>query len=164
MTTAVRAQDMHGDASGVPRETGFARFAPWMARIVLAMASVVFTVIGLRYLVDPAGASASTGVTLNTPLGYSVTRVGFGGFPLALAIFSFMCLISRRRLYEGARLIATLAATVIVVRLYGTMIDGFEKESVVLFVPELVLLALAGTASLLDPARRRRQAEPGIRP
>jgi hypothetical protein len=131
------------------------RFAPWIARVVLAMASLIFTAIGLRYILDPAGASAKTGVSLNTALGHSVTRVGFGAFPLAFAIFSFTCLISYRRLYEGVRLIATLAATVIVVRLYSTVTDGFAKDSVILFVPELVLLALAVTAALLDPRGRR---------
>ena len=88
----------HGRTSGMPLdETGFARFAPWIARIVLTMASVIFTVIGLRYIGDPAGASAKTGVTLNTALAYTTTRVGFGAFPLALALFSFTCLISRRQ-------------------------------------------------------------------
>src|SRR5689334_13669995 len=103
MTTAT-----HGQTCGVPlAETGSARFAPWIARVVLTMASVVFTGIALRYIVDPAAASAKTGVALNTPLAYSTTRVGLGAFPLALALFSFTCLISRRRMFEGVRLIAT---------------------------------------------------------
>jgi hypothetical protein len=124
------------------------------------MASIIFTAIGLRYITDPAGASGKTGVILQTALGHTVTRVGFGAFPLSLALYSFTCLISRRRLYEGVRLIAILATTVIGVRIYGTIIDGFEKESLVLFVPEVILLALAVTAALYDPARR---LERGIR-
>ena len=135
-------------------ETGFARFAPWIARIVLTMASVIFTGIGLRYIGDPAGASAKTGVTLNTALAYTTTRVGFGAFPLTLALFSFTCLISRRRLFEGVRLIVVLGTTVIGVRLYSLVADGFARENVVLFIPELILLALALSALLLDPARR----------
>lgn len=139
----------------MPPETGFARFAPWIGRLVLAAASVIFTAIGMRYITDPVDASAKKGVILQTALGNTVARVGFGAFPLALALFSFTCLISRRRLYEGVRLIAVLATTVIAVRLYCTVVDGFEKESIVLFAPELVLMALAWTAALYDPARRR---------
>ncbi len=146
--------------AGIPLQNRFARFAPWIARVVLAMGSVIFTAIGMRYILDPAGASVKTGVALNTALGHSVTRVGFGAFPLVFAIFSFTCLISRQRLFEGVRLIATLAATVIVVLVYGTIVDGFEMESVILFVPELILLALAVTAALLDPARSSRGTDP----
>jgi hypothetical protein len=141
-------------------ETGFARFAPWIARIVLTMAFVIFTGIGLRYIGDPAGASAKTGVTLNTALGYTATRVGFGAFPLALALFSFMCLISRRLLFEGVRLIVVLCATVIGVRLYGTAADGFARESAVLFIPEVILLASSMAALLVESARKRREGEP----
>jgi predicted Na+-dependent transporter len=159
MRTALPTQDKTREpASGVPRVAGSARFAPWLARLVLAMASVIFTAIGLRYITDPVGASAKTGVALNTALAYTTTRVGFGAFPLALALFSFTCLLSHR-LYEGVRLIAMLATTVIAVRLYSTIADGFERASIVLFVPELILLALALTAALHDPGRRQGQPE-----
>ena len=144
MTTVVSTQPTH--IAGALPETRVARVAPWIARLVLAMASVIFTVIGFRYIGDPAGASAKTGVTINTALGSTVTRIGFGAFPLAFALFSFTCLLSSRRLYEGVRLIATLAATVIAVRLYSTAADGFERESIVLFIPEVILLALSITA------------------
>ena len=150
MTTAT-----HRSTSGMALAgTGFARFAPWIARIVLATASVIFTAIGLRYIGDPAGASAKTGVTLNTALAYTITRVGFGAFPLALALFSFTCLISRRRIFEGVRVIVVLCATVIGVRLYGTVADGFARESAVLFIPEIILLALSMAALLLESARK----------
>jgi hypothetical protein len=150
MTTAT-----HRRASGMPLAgTGFACFGPWIARIVLAIASVIFTAIGLRYIGDPAGASAKTGVTLNTALAYTITRVGFGAFPLALALFSFTCLISRRRIFEGVRVIVVLCATVIGVRLYGTAADGFARESAVLFIPEIILLALSMVALLLESVRK----------
>jgi len=142
-------------APGVPHENGLARFATWIGRVVLTMATLIFGAIGLRYIADPAGASARTGVTLNTALGYTTTRVGFGAFPLALALFSFACLLSRRRLFDGVRLIATLAATVIAVRVYSTIANGAEKESVVLFIPEGILLGLAISAAFMDRATRR---------
>ena len=162
MATVVSTQSMQAGASGLHLDRGFARFGPWIGRVVLLVASVIFTAIGLRYIIDPAGASAKTGVTLHTALSYAVTRVGFGAFPLAFALFSFSCLLSRRRLFEGVRVIATLAATVIAVRLYSTFAEGFEMKSVVLFIPEVILLALAVSVLLLDRAQRR-QLESGVR-
>lgn len=162
MATTISTPPIHAGASGARVETGLARFAPWIGRLVLAVASVIFTMIGLRYIIDPAGSSAKTGVALHTALSYAITRVGFGAFPLAFALFSFTCLLSRRRLFEGVRVIATLAATVIAVRLYSTVAEGFAKESAVLFIPEVILLLLAVSALVLDAAQRR-QLESGIR-
>jgi len=163
MTTAVHTQDMHDRASGAPRETGLGRFAPWIGRVVLAMATVIFTGIGLRYILDPVGASAKTGVALNTTLSYATTRVGSGAFPLAFALFTLTCLLSRRRLFEGVRLIAILAVAAIAVRLYSTVVDGFARESVMLFIPEAILLLLALSALFMDGSRRRDKGEPRIR-
>ena len=164
MNTALQTQDMREQSSGAPLEMGAARFAPWIGRLVLAMATVIFTGIGLQYILDPAGAAAKTGVTVATALGYATTRVGSGAFPLAFALFTLTCLLSRRRLFEGVRLIAIMAATVIAVRIYSTVVDGFARDSVVLFIPELVLLALAVSALMLDRARQRGKGEPGARP
>jgi hypothetical protein len=39
----------------------YSRLGPWINRLVLAAATAIFTPIGLRYIVDPVGASAATG-------------------------------------------------------------------------------------------------------
>ena len=49
-------------------------FALWINRVVLCAATLIFTMIGLRYVSDPVGASAATGVTLTS--GLAVTRSG----------------------------------------------------------------------------------------
>ena len=53
-------------------------FAPWINRIVLAAATLIFTMIGMRYITNPVHAAAATGATLNTPLAATTTRIGFG--------------------------------------------------------------------------------------
>jgi hypothetical protein len=131
------------------------RFAPWVNRLVLAAATLIFTMIGLRYIVDPVKASAAIGVTLNSSLAASVTRIGFGGFPLAIAIFSFTCLLSTRRMVTGVSLVATVIGTAIVVRLISLAADGVIPESVRLFVPETVILLLAISGLLLEAARTK---------
>lgn len=132
----------------------FSSFAPWMNRLVLAAATLIFTMIGMRYIADPVRASAATGVTLGSGLAATTTRVGFGGFPLAVAIFSFACLISTRRLRAGVSLVATVVATVMVVRFYSIAADGMAPESVRLFVPEALILVLSVGGLFLESARR----------
>jgi len=44
------------------------------------------------------------------------------------------------------------------------IVDGLARDSVVLLIPELVLLALAISALVLDSARQRGAGEPGVRP
>jgi hypothetical protein len=129
---------------------------------VLAAATLIFTMIGLRYIADPVRASAATGVTLNSGLATTVTRVGFGAFPLAFAIFSFACLLSTRRLLVGVSLVATVVSTAIAVRLFSLAADGAVPESTRLFVPETVILALALTGLLLEVSRRKHQPKDAV--
>jgi hypothetical protein len=131
------------------------RFAPWIHRIVLAAATLVFTGIGMRYIADPVQAAAATGATLNTALAATTTRIGFGAFPIGIAIFTFTSLLSSRRLVAGVRLVAILVTSAIVVRLIGIIADGAVPASSRLFVPEGVILALALTGLILQPKSER---------
>jgi hypothetical protein len=131
------------------------RFAPWISRLVLVGATLVFSMIGLRYITDPVHASAATGVTLTSALAYTTTRVGSGAFPLGFAIFTFACLISTRRLLVGVSLVATVITTAIVVRIFGLVSDGAAPDSTRLFIPEAVMLTLAAAGIVLERARRR---------
>lgn len=131
--------------------------APWINRAVLGAASVIFTMIGMRYLADPAGAAANTGVTLTSALAATTTRIGFGAFPLAIAIFSFLCLLSAQRQRAGVSLVATVLMTAIAVRLWSIAVDGAVAQSTRLFLPEGVIFVLALTGLLLEAARGRQQ-------
>ena len=132
-------------------------FALWVNRVVLCAAVLIFTMIGVRYVSDPVGASAATGVTLNSGLAVSTTRIGFGAFPLAFAIFSLVCLLSNRRLITGVSLVATVISTAIIVRVFSVLADGVIPQSVRLFVPETVILLLALTGLLLEAARLKQE-------
>jgi hypothetical protein len=123
--------------------------APWMCRGVLTMTALIFTMIAVRYIKDPVQASAETGVALESPLASTTTRVGFGAFPLSIAIFSLASLFSERRRRAGVLLVATVMAVVIVVRLLGTAMDGASAHSTVLFVPEAVMLTIASVGLYL---------------
>jgi uncharacterized protein DUF4345 len=133
----------------------FSRFAPWINRLVLAGATFVFAMIGLRYVSDPVHAAAETGVSLGSALALTTTRVGSGAFPLGFAIFTFACLVSTRRLLTGVSLVAIVITTAIVVRLIGLAVDGPDPASNRLFIPEAIMLLLAATGIVLERARRR---------
>ena len=121
----------------------YSRFAPWINRLVLSVATVIFTAIGLRYITDPVGASAATGAALNSALAITTARIGFGAFPLSFALFSSYCLLSRQRLRTGVSLVTTVLTTAIVVRLISTVADGAAPQSIRLFVPESAILVLS---------------------
>ena len=122
------------------------RFAPWISRTVLAGATLIFSMIGVRYITDPVRYSAEIGVSLGSALGSTTTRVGSGAFPLAFAIFTLVCLISKRWLTAGVGLVFIVVTTAIIVRVLGLVVDGPAPQSIRLFIPEGVMLVLAGAA------------------
>jgi len=131
------------------------RFAPWINRWALSASTLVFTMIALRYIVDPVRASAATGVTLAPGLATTVTRIGFGAFPLAVAIFTFSCLFSKRRQAAGVELVAIVMFTAIVVRLISVAMAGATAQSTRLFIPETAILLLSLTGMVLERSRRK---------
>ena len=132
-------------------------FAQWINRLVLVAATLIFAAIGLRYIANPVGAAAATGVVLTSALGCAVTRVGFGAFPLGFAIFNVTCLFSKARARTGVGLVLTVITTAIAVRLFSVATDGPDAGSVRLFIPEGAMLALAIAGLSLDAAAQRRQ-------
>jgi hypothetical protein len=136
------------------------RFAPWISRIVLAGATLVFSMIGLRYITDPVHNSAKIGISIGSALASTTTRVGSGAIPLGLAIFTLVCLLSTRWMFAGVGLVSIVATTAIIVRVVGLVSDGPAPESTRLFIPEGVLLVLSVTAIMLEVQRRRNIATP----
>lgn len=122
--------------------TRLSSFAPWISGIALAAATLVFTMIGIRYIVNPVGAAAATGAVLSTPLASTTTRIGFGAFPLGIAVFALTSLLSRR-VVPAVRLVAIVVSSAIVVRAISIVADGAVPASSRLFVPEIVILLLA---------------------
>jgi hypothetical protein len=131
------------------------RFSPWISRTVLAGATLIFSVIGLRYITDPVQNSAKVGISIGSALASTTMRVGSGAIPLGLAIFALICLLSARWLLAGVSLVSIVATTAITVRVLGLVTDGPEPESTRLFIPEGMLLVLSVSAIILEIRRRR---------
>jgi hypothetical protein len=132
----------------------FWRFAPWFTRIILLPPTFIFAMIASRYLVDPVHAGAAVGLAFTTPLALTITRVGFGAFPLGCSLFTLSCLISTRRLLTGLGFVATMIGVALVVRIFGMLADGTVRENMRLVGAEVVLLAFLTVGFFIESARR----------
>lgn len=136
--------------------TLFWRLAPWLTRLLLFVVASLFTLISLRYMLDPVGRAAADEITLGSVTAISRLRVSFSGFPLAFALIMLGCLVSSKRLLTGLVTLLTVLVVVTGVRLLGIVVDGSAAEPLRLLRVEFILLALAGGGLLLELARRRR--------
>ena len=134
----------------------FWRIAPWLTRLPLALAAVLFSLIAFKYLSAPVANAAADAIDLGSVMAISRVRVGFGGFPLAFALIMLGCLLSSRRVLGGLIVLATTVAVVAAARLIGIAVDGPAEEAVKLLVNEIVLLTLSIAALVLEQARLRR--------
>lgn len=131
------------------------RLAAILRRVPLVMVTVIFTIIGIRGLVNPVTALSSRGIAFNSAGGVTMGRVGFGAFPLTFAILAASCLISPRRLLSGLYMALTLVTVVIAVRLFGIASDHSASQSARLLIPEMVLLTLSVNAIRMELSNRR---------
>jgi len=132
------------------------RVAPWWSRLLLLAATVLFFLIGFKYLGNPVDQSAADSIILGSVMAISRVRVGFGGFPLALSLILLGCLASPRRLMSGLVVLATTVAVITIARLVGIAVDGPAQEALRLLRVEIVILALSVGSIFLERARLNR--------
>lgn len=135
----------------------FWKYVPWITRLMLVPPVVIFAMVGLRHIVNPAESATLSGIAFSSPLGATITRVGLGGFPLACSLFILYCLASRQRVTTGLRFVVMLVSVVLVVRVFGMLADGTVHESMRLVRAEIVLLGLFVVGLFFDFATRRRE-------
>jgi hypothetical protein len=133
----------------------------WFSRAVLGAATLLMSMIGIRGLFDPVRSVAQHAITLGSAEGVTVARVGFGGFPLAVALVLLGCLLAERRVLTGLAVLAVVAVVVTAARLLGLVLDGAAPFTLFVLRPELALIAASTTALALE--RRRRNAPAGGR-
>ena len=103
----------------------------------------------------PKTAAANSGIILQPGVGYTNTRAGFGGFPLGFAAVLLFCLFSSRRLLAALSSIATVAAVILSVRLYGAAQDASFSQSAHILIPETVLLVVSLLGAVMETKRRQ---------
>lgn len=134
--------------------TKYWRFAPWLTRLMLLAPTIIFALIASRYLFDPIHAGAAIGLAFNSPMAITVTRVGFGAFPLACSIFTLSCLASTRRILTGLGFVAMIMAVALIVRVSGMFVDGSVRENLGLVRAESVMLVLFIIGVFIERGRR----------
>jgi Domain of unknown function (DUF4345) len=132
------------------------RAAPWLSRMLLLLATVLFFLIGFKYLENPVDKAAADSIILGSVMAISRVRVGFGGFPLAMSLILLGCLLSRGRVLAGLVVLATTVGVITLARLVGIAVDGAAEEAVKLLRVEIVLFALSVAFIFLERARLRR--------
>jgi len=128
----------------------------WFNRALLAAATFIMLSIAVRNLSDPIGASLPLDIALRSPTAVTIARVGFGGFPLGIAIALFGCLVSTDRLLTGVLLLLATVGAVTAARVEGLFVDGATPYNLGLLRPELAMIALAIIGASLELRRRRR--------
>jgi len=132
------------------KSSGSSRIAAVVSRAPLVMMTVIFSLIGFKYLSNPVGAAAAVGINFTSPGGVTIGRVGFAGFPLSFAILAFTSLVSARRRLYGLYMVSTVVSVVMAIRIFG-MLAVHSTESARLLAPEAVLLILSLVAIRLEP-------------
>jgi hypothetical protein len=130
------------------------RHSVWFGRFVLAAAAILFTVIAVRQIADPIGASASHQIALGSSDAITIMRVT-GGLFLGLALVLAACVVSDRRLLAGLGVLLTVNAVVTAVRVAGLVLDGPGPFTLQVLKPELTLVALSALAFLVERRRLR---------
>jgi fucose permease len=143
------------------KTAGFLRFAPWISRFPLVAATFIFTAIASKFLFDPVHTAAVQGISFASGVGITVARIGFGAFPLAFAIITLSCLVSKRRILTGIYIVLTVISVALLVRIFGMIADNSVKESMQVLVPEIVLLVISVVALNVEVRRRRHEPADG---
>jgi len=133
------------------------RHSLWFSRIVLAGATILFSLIALRQIADPVGASAPHQIVLGSSDAVTITRVT-GGVFLGLALVLVACLVSERRMLTGLGVLATVVAVVTAVRVVGLIVDGPGPFTLQVLKPEVVMVVLSSIAFFVERRRRKSSA------
>ena len=132
----------------------FWKAAPWISKAIVLMSAAIFIMIAVDPLAHPAANAAAQGIAFTSPLGSTVFRVSFAGFPLGCAAFLAYCLLSSRRTLTGLIFSALVLGILLLVRIYGMEIDSTVQQSIPLVKPEIVLVAITLAGIAIEMGRR----------
>ena len=130
------------------------RHSVWLGRLVLAAATILFSLIALRQIADPIGASTAHQIALGSSDAITIMRVT-GGLFLGVALVLAACIVSDRRLLAGLGVLFTVNAAVAAVRVIGLVLDGPGPFTLQVLKPEGALVALSAIAFLVERRRQR---------
>jgi uncharacterized protein DUF4345 len=138
-----------------------ARHSVWFTRLVLAGATILFSLIGVRTIVDPIGAMAPHQITLGSSEAVTIMRVS-GAVFLGIASVLLACIPSRRRLLAGTGVLALVSIAVTAVRLFGLAVDGPAPFTLRVLKPEIALVILSALGFFFETRRLQGDSHGGV--
>ena len=155
MPTPDEANDVHETPAG----GAVNRFSLWLSRLVLLVAAILLTMIGLKFILEPVAAGGASGIILSSPLAHTNMRASFGAFPLAGGLIALGSLVSKRWHGAGLSVVAITIGTALAVRIFGVLVDGTFKPSSTVLAAETALFALCCAALLVRRANAQRKPD-----
>ena len=132
----------------------FWKFSPWISKFILLPPSAILIMVGVRNLAHPEEQAAERGLAFTNPLGATIYRVGFAGFPLGCAAFLAFCLRTNQRTLTGLIFSALFNGAVLAVRIFGMAVDSTVQQSVPLVKGEIVVVAISLVGITIEIGRR----------
>jgi Domain of unknown function (DUF4345) len=132
----------------------FWRYAPWVERLCLAAPTLLFLLIGGKYLSAPTEVAAGSQMVLGSPGAVTDMRA-FGAVFLAVAAIAVFSLVATRRLLTGLTIVTVVVSFATAARVLGVIADGATPETIFKLIAELVLLVLVLAGTGLELRRRR---------
>jgi hypothetical protein len=110
--------------------------------------------VGVRNLAHPGVQAAQRGIAFTNPLGATIYRVGFAGFPLGCAAFIAYCLRTNQRTPTGLIFSALFNGVVLAVRIFGMAVDSTVQQSSALVKGEIVVVFISLVGVTIEIGRR----------
>jgi hypothetical protein len=132
----------------------FWKFSPWMSKAILLPPTAILTMVGVRNLAHPEEQAAERGIAFTNPLGATIYRVGFAGFPLGCAAFIAYCLRTNQRTLTGLIFAALFNGVVLAVRIFGMAADSTVQQSLPLVKGEIVVVIISLVGITIEIGRR----------
>ena len=109
-------------------------------KTMVGLIALLFTVLWLRWMVEPEVMATQWALTATGPAGLNNLRGDIGGLFLMSAVFCGIYLLRGNAMWLRAA--ATGMACVIVGRITGLMIDGFNQAALVSAILEVIFITV----------------------
>lgn len=109
-------------------------------KIVVALITLFFLLLWLRWMVEPNAMAAQWALSATGPAGINNLRGDIGGLFLTAAVFCSLWLVRGNAAWLRAAAVAMCC--VIVGRITGLLVEGFNQASLVAAVLEAIFVAV----------------------
>jgi hypothetical protein len=140
----------------------FWHVSPWISRAALCFAALDFGAVGFAYLTEPAIMAWNYGISVFTATAATSMRVAFGGYPLAITLIAFFCLLFPQRFLMGLTVAATVSGMALAARAFGVVVDGADARNLLMMQREMISFCIYAIGVAVEWRRRALQTAPSL--